>query len=62
MLLNRVEEHLRMTRTPPTRFGREALGDSRFVFDLREGREPRSLTVSRVLAYMDAHGRAPLTT
>lgn len=38
---------------PPTRFGREALGDSRFVFDLREGREPRSSTVRRVLNYLD---------
>ena len=59
MLLHRVEEHLRITRTPPTRFGREALGDPRFVFDLREGREPRSLTVARVLAYMDAIAGTP---
>ena len=58
MLLHRVEEHLRITRTPPTRFGREALGDPRFVFDLREGRECRSLTVTRVLTYMAAHESA----
>ena len=55
MLLHRVEAHLCATRTPPARFGRDALGDSRFVFDLREGREPRSQTVSRVLAYIEAH-------
>ena len=59
MLLHRVEEHLRITRTPPTRFGREALGDPRFVFDLREGREPRSITVARVLAYIAAQALAP---
>lgn len=52
MLLDHVEAHLRATRTPPARFGRDALGDSRFVFDLREGRIPRSQTVARVLAYI----------
>ena len=57
MLLHRVEKYLRATRTPPTRFGREALGDSRFVFDLREGREPRSTTVERVLAFLETHER-----
>jgi hypothetical protein len=55
MLLYRVEKYLRATRTPPTRFGREALGDSRFVFDLRSGREPRSATVQRVLDFLAAH-------
>ncbi len=38
---------------PPTRFGREAIGDPKFVFQLREGREPRSATVRRVLDYLD---------
>jgi hypothetical protein len=36
-----------------TRFGREALGDPRFVFDLRNGREPRQPTVERVRAFLD---------
>ena len=54
MLLLRIEAYLRATRTPPARFGREALGDSRFVFDLRDGREPRMPTVARVLAYLEA--------
>jgi hypothetical protein len=54
MLLQRVEKYLRATRTPPTRFGREVLGDSRFVFDLRDGREPRYATVERVLAFLSA--------
>ena len=52
MLLQRVEKYLRLTRTPPARFGRDAVGDSRFVFDLRHGREPRSATESRVLAFL----------
>ena len=55
MLLQRIEQHLKETRTPPTRFGRDALGDPKFVFQLRGGREPRSATVSRVLAYIERH-------
>ena len=52
MLLHRVEKYMRATRTPPTRFGREAVGDSRFVFDLRAGREPREATIQKVLCYL----------
>lgn len=37
----------------PTRFGREAAKDPLFVFQLREGREPRSATRSKVSAFMD---------
>jgi hypothetical protein len=47
-----IERYLRNSGTPPTRFGREALGDPRFVLDLRNGREPRPSTTVRVLAYM----------
>ncbi len=54
MLLERIEKHLKSRRVPPTRFGRAAVGDPRFVFDFREGREPRSVTVRRVLAYLEA--------
>lgn len=39
---------------PAARFGREAMKDPRFVFDLRNGREPRARTVERVLAYLEA--------
>lgn len=53
MLLHQIETHLRMTQTPAARFGRDAVGDPRFVFDLRSGREPRSRTVRRVLAYIE---------
>ena len=53
-LLREVEKFLRHHDTPPTRFGREALGDPRFVFDLRNGRDPRPQTVERVLAYLEA--------
>lgn len=53
-LLREVEKFLRRYDTAPTRFGREALGDPRFVFDLRNGRDPRPRTVKRVQAYLEA--------
>lgn len=53
-LLSVIEKYLRRTDVPPTRFGREAVGDPRFVGDLRRGREPRAATVARVLAYLAA--------
>ena len=37
-----------------TRFGRDAVGDPRFVFDLRKGREPRPETEHRVRRYIEA--------
>ena len=52
-LLQRIEKYLQTKRVPPTRFGREAVGDPRFVFDLRDGRQPRSTTIRRVAAYLD---------
>ena len=53
-LLRDVERFLRRSDVAPTRFGREAVGDPRFVFDLRNGRDPRPGTVARVLAYLEA--------
>lgn len=53
-LLREVEIFLRQSDTPPTRFGRIAMGDPRFVFDLRNGRDPRPETVARVRAYLEA--------
>lgn len=51
-LLSVIEKHLRSSGTAATRFGRDAVGDPRFVLDLRNGREPRAATVSRVKAYL----------
>jgi hypothetical protein len=48
-----VERHLRRSGTAPTRFGREAIGDPRLVFDLRRGRELRVATARRVLAFIE---------
>ena len=60
MLLDRVERHLKAVCMPPTRFGRESVGDPRFVFDLRDGREPRQATVDKVLRYLDRAERRGL--
>ena len=54
-LLRRIELYLRRSGTPPTRFGREVVHDPRFVFDLRNGREPRSHTAARVTAWLDSN-------
>ena len=52
-LLRNIEKYLRESDMAPTRFGRNVVGDPRFVFDLRRGRDPRPRTVERVLAYLE---------
>ena len=51
-LLPDIEKFLRSRNVTPTRFGRDAVRDPRFVLDLRNGREPRDGTVKRVRGYM----------
>ena len=51
-LLDRIERHLKETHMSATRFGRRAVGDPRFVLDLRLGRRPRRRTLERVEAYL----------
>ncbi|MGH6783264.1 MAG: hypothetical protein ACREBP_01425 [Sphingomicrobium sp.] len=53
-LLREVEKFLRQSDVAPTRFGRDAVGDPRFVYDLRNGRDPRPGTVARVIAYLES--------
>ena len=52
-LLRDVEKFLKVSNTSPTRFGREAMGDPRFVADLRNGREPGVRTINRVRAFLE---------
>jgi hypothetical protein len=52
-LLREVENYLKISNIPAARFGRDAMGDPRFVFDLRNGREPRPRTVDRIVAYLE---------
>ena len=53
-LLRRIEGYLIRSGTPPTRFGREAVRDPRFVFDLRLGREPGETVSARVRAFLES--------
>ena len=50
-----VEAFIAARGWTPTRFGRTIAGDPLFVFDLREGREPRSETRTRILKAMQEH-------
>lgn len=54
-----VEAYLRRARLTPTAFGRDAIADPNFVFNLRTGREPRRDTMARVRAFMsERRGKA----
>ncbi len=51
-MLSEIEAFMKLKQLPPTRFGREAMNDPRFVFDLRRGREMGRKTQRRVAAYI----------
>lgn len=53
MLIRKIDKFLDRTGMPPTKFGRLAAHDPRFVGDLRNGREPRSSLASRVEHFMN---------
>ncbi len=56
-LLEQVESYLARTKVPPSTFGRLAVGDPRFVKDLRSGRRLRGRTQERVCAYLDSRNQ-----
>jgi len=53
-ILRDVERFLKNSSMPAAKFGREAVKDPRFVFDLRKGREPRPRTIERIRAFLEA--------
>jgi len=55
MLIRKIETFLRRTGMPPTKFGRLATHDPRFVLDLRMGRTPRPHTETRVEHFMNTY-------
>ena len=55
MLIRKIEKFLRRTGMAATTFGRKAAQDPRFVFDLRNGREPRFYTEERVEHFMNTY-------
>jgi len=52
-LLTVIQRHLHRTGIPPTRFGREAVGDPRLVGDLRRGRHVGEKLAARVIAHIE---------
>jgi len=56
-LLDRIERHLKESHMSATRFGRRAVGDPRFVLDLRAGRRPRRRTIEKVEFYLKTKNR-----
>ncbi len=59
MLIRKIEVFLRRTHMPATKFGRLAARDPRFVFDLRNGRAPRSRTEDRIEHFMNTYREEP---
>ena len=55
MLIRKIEVFLQHTKMPPTRFGRLAASDPRFVLDLRNGRTPRARMEKRVEHFMNEY-------
>ena len=50
-----VEAFLERSGMKPTNFGKEAVKDPNFVWDLRSGRLPTLGVVDRVYAFMASH-------
>ncbi|MXO71768.1 hypothetical protein [Alteraurantiacibacter buctensis] len=57
-LLDWIENHLKERGISATRFGRLAVGDPRFVLDLRNGRSPRRKTIARLETYLAGLGES----
>ena len=54
-----VEAFLSERRMEASLFGRNALKDPNFVFDLRKGRCPNLRTIQRVRGFMAGHASKP---
>lgn len=57
-LLHAIEVCLRVSKIPPSRFGRDSVRDPRLVHDLRRGRQPGQGVEQRVRTHIDALMRA----
>jgi hypothetical protein len=55
-----IDSYLSKTGLTPTAFGEKAASDPNFVFELRNGREPRRSTIAKVRTFM-ANRRKPLS-
>lgn len=52
-VLLEIERWIKARGMPPTRFGKQSVGDPKLVFDLRSGRDPSSKVTARIRAFMD---------
>jgi hypothetical protein len=52
-LLHAIEICLRISRIPPSRFGRDSVRDPRLVHDLRRGRQPGRRVEQRVRNHIE---------
>ena len=59
-LLFRIQNYLRRTGMPETKFGRLAVNDPRLVGDLRRGRSPGARITARVDRFIMTGQRQPL--
>lgn len=51
-LLTKIERFLKKTDMSAAAFGLDAVGDPRFVYQFRKGREPRKGTIQNVLSFL----------
>ena len=54
----RMTAFLRRTRLSPSELGERAVGDRKFVGDVRRGRSPSLATADRILAFMETYEQA----
>jgi sulfate adenylyltransferase subunit 2 len=54
-----IDRFLERYGVDPTTFGKQALGDPSFVFDLRKGRSPSAKTMDKVRDWMHRHEAPP---
>lgn len=52
-VLLEIERWIKARGMPPTRFGKQSVGDPKLVFDLRSGRDPSSKVAARIRAFME---------
>jgi hypothetical protein len=52
-LLHAIEICLRVSKIPPSRFGRDCVRDPRLVHDLRRGRQPGRRVEQRVRTHIE---------
>ena len=57
-----IDQFLARHGLEPSAFGKQALGDPNFIFDLKKGRSPSTRTMDKVRAYMAAQQPAQAIT